>query len=152
MSITSLVESEGFKKISSKVEKMGSVVLSVGLIMHFFKIAQSNNFLSIGFSSLALIYFFKAFSKTNVNVKIVSIIFNKVYGYSLAMSLVTVMFTLEKWPISESSLFFSFILLLLATYLSIMKKKEEKQISFDKLHFIRLFIATALVVYAYLSK
>lgn len=152
MSVANLVESEGFKKFSSKLERMGSIVLLVGLFMHFFMPAKSSTILMVGFSTMAIVYFFKAFLKSNVNNKVISIIFNKVYGYSLALSLVSVLFTLQKWPISDSGLIFSLILLLIATYLSIKVKMEEKQFSLEYLHFIRLFVALALVVYAFFVK
>ena len=152
MTINELIESEGWKSFISRLEKIGALVLLFGLVLYALKVNPDITSVLIvcGFSALAMIYFFDGFKELKPTNAISSSFF-KIYGWGLAISCVSCMFTINKWPINEYSLIISMILVLVSILLGLKFKDDENKNLIDKFYFIRLIIALVVLCFIYFN-
>jgi hypothetical protein len=150
MDINKIIESEGWKSFVSKLEKFGALTLLFGIV----QLALKNNpdklnvLLICGFSTLAIVYFFYGFKElTPANA--ISSSFFKIYGWGLAISCVSLMFTLMEWPIDKNSLIISIVIVLVSILLGLKLRNDENKNLIDKFYFIRLVIALILLSFVY---
>jgi hypothetical protein len=150
MKIHELIESDGFKTFTLKLEVISSLVLLVGLVMFFIK-DKPNIILILGFSSLAIVYFIYGFNELKHS-NVISSSFFKIYGWGLAISSISILFTLMKWPINNHSLIISMVIILVSILLGLTFRNENNKSSIDKFYFIRLLVALFLLCVVYFSK
>jgi membrane protease YdiL (CAAX protease family) len=150
MKLHEMIESEAWKKFMSKLELVSALVVMLGLILFSLKI-ESNTFFMVGFPALTLFYFFYGFTKLEPVIEI-SDTFFKIYGWGLAISSISLLFTLMHWPINQYSLIISAVVVLVSLVLGIIFRKEENKQMIDKFYFIRIAIALCLLGYVYYLK
>ena len=123
MKFEELLKSEGWILFAKKLEIMGALVLLIGLIIYFIK-DIGNAFLATGFISLAIVYFFDGFKESKSSILIPSSFF-RIYGWGLAISSVSLLFTLMKWPISTYSLIISMVIVLIYILMGLKFRKND---------------------------
>jgi uncharacterized membrane protein YjjP (DUF1212 family) len=150
MTIEQIIESEGWRKFMLNLEKLSSLVLLAGLVLFVVK-DNPNILLILGFTTLALIYFFEGFKELKSNTTLSNSFF-KIYGWGLAISSVSMMFTLMKWPINSYSIVISMVIVLVSILLGFKLRNDNNKNVIDKFYFIRLAIALLLLGFVYFSK
>jgi hypothetical protein len=150
MTLHELTESAGWRSFTDKVEKLGALVLLSGLVLEVLKLMSDNAgiLLVCGFSSLALVYFFKGFTELKPTVALSNSFF-KIYGWGLAISCVACMFTLNHWPIHKNSMVISMVLVVVSLLLGLKMRSEENKELIDTFYFLRLFVALAILCIIY---
>jgi hypothetical protein len=152
MNIAELVASDGWKAFTKKLELIGSVVFGAALVMYLAKIHGSGTFLTLGGSTLAVVYYFEAFKTFHSSSKLLSSVFFKIHGLGLSFSWIFVLFTLEHWPLPKTVFFFgSLIALLVSLLIGLRLNNQEEHPEITKLYFIRLMVALAMIVFVYLK-
>jgi hypothetical protein len=150
MKIHELIESKSWKTVISKLEIISSLLLLVGLVL-FYLNNSPNVLLIIGFSALAIVYFFDGF-KELLPSNLISSSFFRIHGWGLTISCVSMLFTLMNWRIDRHSLIISMIILFVSLLLGLKFRNEENKGFIDKFYFIRLVIALFLLCFVYFSK
>jgi hypothetical protein len=150
MTIQELTESKEWKNFIKKLEKFSSLILLVGIVLYALKFNENKPSVIIvaGFSSLAIVYFFDGFKELK-SPNFMSSSFFKIYGWGLAISCISMMFVIMKWPINENCLIISTVLILAALLLGLKFKNEENKDQINKLFFIRLIVALILLSFVY---
>ncbi|HEY9123585.1 MAG TPA: hypothetical protein PK252_00230 [Bacteroidales bacterium] len=153
MEFKELTESDGWKKFEIKLEKLGALVLLVGLIVHLLNVNPNrpNYLLVVGLSTLTIVYFFCGFKELK-STDYVSSIFFRIYGWGLAITSVSLMFTLMQWPIHKNSLLISIGLLAVSLILALKFRNEENKQQINYIFFIRIGVALVLAGVVYYTK
>lgn len=148
-----MTESDGWKKFEIKLEKLGALVLLVGLIVHLLNVNPNrpNYLLVVGLSTLTIVYFFCGFKELK-STDYVSSIFFRIYGWGLAITSVSLMFTLMQWPIHKNSLLISIGLLAVSLILALKFRNEENKQQINYIFFIRIGVALVLAGVVYYTK
>jgi hypothetical protein len=150
MNIHEIIESENWGKLITKIEKISALVLLFGFVLFALKVnkVKPNILFIVGFSILAVIYFFYGFKKLKTSLALSSSFF-RIYGWGLSISCISCMFTIMKWPINEYSLIISMILVIFAGLLGFIFKNSGNKNTIDNFYYIRLVIALIVLCFIY---
>lgn len=153
MDFQEIIESDGWKKFESKIEITGALAVLFGILLYVLNInpERPNIILVVGFSTLAIVYFFKGFKELN-STDYVSHIFFRIYGWGLAITSVSLMFTLMQWHIHRNSLLISMGLLAVSLVLALKFRNEENKQQLNYIFFIRIGVALILAGVVYYTK
>jgi hypothetical protein len=153
MDFHEIIESEGWKKFENKIEMTGALAAFFGILLYALNInpERINVVLVVGFSTLAIVYFFKGFKELN-STDYVSHIFFRVYGWGLTIASVSLMFTLIQWHIHKNSLLISMGLMAVSLILALKFRNEENKRQINYIFFIRIGVVLILAGVVYYTK
>jgi hypothetical protein len=150
MTFHEIIETESWKNFTSKLEKIGALLVLIGLSLYYIK-GTSNILLILGFSTLAVVYFIMGFKELEPGNVLASTFF-KIQGWGLAISCASILFTLMGWPINQNSLIVSMVLILVSILLGFKFRTEANRNLIGKIYFLRSVVALLLLCFIYFSK
>ena len=100
------------------------------------------------FSTLSIIGFFIGFIKFDSDSKLLSFMFYKIYGFGLAIGFITIMFTIQHWPIPITIMtILSIIMILISLILGLRESMSENKNKIEWKYYIRIFMAIIPLIY-----
>lgn len=149
MKLHELIESIGFKQFLKRLEMFSLLLIIFGLILKFsFNQIHSSSLIVVGFSSIAISYFFMGFKVLN-STSPFAMVFFRIYGWGLSISAVSILFNIQHYPISEYSLIICLVMVLVALILSVRMNKNQENDDFDLWHYLRLIMAILVLPLIY---
>lgn len=134
------------------------LLAAIGLfLLKYFHVPYAGILCTLGYSSLAVVYFFSAY--TNMYEKDTSgldIFLSKLTAFASATALVGILFALQRWPGSRIMVTLgasTLVLVLLSVLYQKSRRPEAKP--FGNILFIRIFLlvaASALIFYLHMAK
>jgi len=149
LTIKEIIESEGWKDFTKKLEIIGAIVSLIGLVTVIInKNIDSVGFLfALGFLTLAINYFYFGFKQYESESRIISLLFYKVYGFGLSIASITALFIIEKWPYPKQEMIILAIILHVISISIGLKERSEGRKDKWLIYFIRPTISIIVLIY-----
>jgi FlaA1/EpsC-like NDP-sugar epimerase len=142
MDIYEIVQSEGWKKFSEKLELYSSVILVIAILLLLFGESGKNaseTMFTISLSTLSVTSFFMGFKKYESELKFLKKYFYQIYGFGIALGIITILFIIQNWPSSKESMAgLSLIFILTSLILGIREKNKGNINNLDWKFFTRI--------------
>jgi hypothetical protein len=152
MSISDIVQTEGWKQFMKKLEIAAFVLLILSYILHISGLAAkfpTGTINTLSLNTFAVVCFFMAFNTFQSESKVLSFLFYKIYGFGLSIGFIASLFLIQKWPFpSIAFMIVSIIASAISLILGFREKRGENVNKINWVFFVRIAILMITVLYA----